>query len=143
MEENKSSQREKQNEQDSPKRPLGLSLILIFTFVYNGLLLAVMIAGLFYPDVVQNLLQQYYKSVYISQSKAYLATLAGVLVFGVSFYGLILMWQMRRSGFYFYAAAQSAMLITLVFVLRSYDYINIALALVVILIFALHTGKMK
>lgn len=143
MEENKSSGRAKQNEQASPKRPLGLSLLLIFTFVYNGLLLGVMITGLFFPEVVQNLLQQYYKSVYISQSKAWFATLAGVVVFGVSFYGLILMWRMRRSGFYYYAAAQSAMLITLVFVLHSYDYINIALAVVVILIFGLHTGKMK
>ncbi len=141
MEESSEHLQEKQ-EQQKPERPLGLSLLLIFSFVYNGLLLVVMILGLFYPDIVQNILQQYYKSVYISTTTSFILTLAGTLVFGISFYGLLLLWMMKRKGFFYYTSAQVAMIITLVFILKSFDYVNIAIALLVIVIFALHTRKM-
>jgi hypothetical protein len=124
-------------------RPLGLSLLLIFSFVYNGLLMLVMLAGLFYPDIVQNILQQYYKQVYISGTAAVLFTLAGTIVFGISFYGLILLWRYIRRGFTFYALAQSILLFTLVVIFRSYDYTNIAIALVVLVIFGLYAKNMK
>ena len=141
MEESSDHLQENQ-EQQKPERPLGLSLLLIFSFVYNGLLLVVMILGLFYPDIVQNILQQYYKSVYISTTTSFILTLAGTLVFGISFYGLLLLWMMKRKGFFYYTSAQVAMIITLVFILKSFDYVNIAIALLVIVIFALHTRKM-
>ncbi len=128
---------------DKNRRPLGLSLLLIFSFVFNGLLSLIMIAGLFYPDIVQNILQEYYKQIYISDIVAILLTLSGVLVFGVSFFGLILLWQYKRRGFYYYASAQAAMLITLVLILKSYDFINIAIALVVLIIFGLYARNMK
>jgi len=124
-------------------RPLGLSLLLIFSFVYNGLLLLVMLAGLFYPDIVQNILQQYYKQVYISGAIAVLFTIAGTIVFGISFYGLILLWRYKRRGFTFYALAQAILLFTLVIIFRSYDYTNIAIAVAVLVIFGLYAKNME
>ncbi len=125
------------------RRPFGLSVLLVFSFVYNGILLLVMLLGLIYPGIVQTILQQYYKSVYISTGTSFILTLAGTLVFGISFYGLIMMWKMRRRGFYFYTAAQAAMLTTLLLILKSYDWVNIGIAVLVIIIFGLHTPKMK
>lgn len=124
-------------------RPLGLSMLLIFSFVYNGLLSLVMLAGLFYPDIVQNILQQYYKQIYISGTTAVLFTLAGTIVFGISFFGLILLWRYKRRGYTYYALAQTIMLFTLVIILRSYDYTNIAIAVVVLVIFGLYAKNMK
>jgi hypothetical protein len=125
------------------KRPLGLSLLLIFSFVYNGLLSLVMLAGLFYPDIVQNILQQYYKQIYISGTAAFLFALAGTIIFGISFFGLILLWRYKRRGYTFYALAQVIMLFTLVVILRSYDYTNIAIVVVVLVIFGLYAKNMK
>ncbi len=130
---------------DEPKksRPLGLSLLLIFSFVYNGLLMLVMVAGLIFPDIVQSILQQYYKQIYISDLTAILFTLAGTIVFGISFLGLILLWRYKRRGFIYYAFAQAILLFTLVVILRSNDYTNIAIALVVLVIFGLYAKNMK
>ncbi len=128
---------------DKNRRPLGLSLLLIFSFVFNGLLTLVMIAGLFYPDIVQSILQEYYKQVYISGFVAILTTLSGAVVFGVSFFGSILLWQFKRRGFFYYASAQAVMLIALVLILKSFDYINIGIALVVIIIFGMYARGMK
>ena len=124
-------------------RPLGLSLLLIFSFVYNGLLAIVMIVGLFNPDIVQSILQQYYKQVYISGTTTILLTLSGALVFGISFFGLILLWKYKRKGFYYYATAQVIMLLTLVIILKSYDYTNIAIVIVILVIFGLYAKNMK
>jgi FtsH-binding integral membrane protein len=124
-------------------RPLGLSVLLIFSFIYNGLLLLVMTMGLFSTEVVRNILQQYYTQIYISDIAAFMLTFTGSLIFGISFYGLIMLWKMRRKGFYYYATAQAFMIVSLIVFFRSYDYINIAIAFAVILIIGLHTRQMK
>ncbi len=128
---------------DKGKRPLGLSLLLIFSFVYNGLLTLVMATGLFFPGVVQNLLQRYYKHIYISPALAVLWTLAGVVVFGFSFFGLVLLWRYKRRGFLYYASAQIIILALLIFVFHSYDLTNISIAVVVLVIFGLYAKNMK
>ena len=128
---------------EKKNRPLGLSLLLIFSFVYNGLLAIVMIIGLFNPDIVQSILQQYYKQIYISGTTTILLTLLGALVFGVSFFGLILLWKYKRSGFYYYAMAQAVMLLALIIFLKSYDYTNIAIVIVILIIFGLYAKNME
>ena len=125
------------------KRPIGFSMLLIFASVFNGLLFVLMLAGLFYSEIVLNILQQYYKQVYISPGLAFMFILAGVIITGVSVFGLILLWQYRRKGIYFYIPAQMAMLIVLVVVLKSYDFINIAIAVVLMIIFGIYANDMN
>jgi hypothetical protein len=134
---------QKQEHVTTKHRPLGLSVLLIFSFIYNSLLLLVMILGLFSKEVVRNILQQYYTQIYISDIGAFALTLIGSLIFGISLYGLILLWKMLRNGFYYYASAQAFMIVSLIVFFRSYDYINIAIALAVIVIIGLHTRQMK
>jgi len=125
------------------KRPIGFSMLLIFASVFNGLLFLLMVAGLFYSDIVLNILQQYYKQVYISPGLAIMFILAGVVITGVSVFGLILLWQYRRKGIYFYIPAQTTMLVVLVVVLKSYDFINIAIAVVLMIIFGIYANDMN
>jgi hypothetical protein len=68
---------------------------------------------------------------------------AGTIVFGVSFFGLILLWRYKRRGFTYYALAQAILLFALVVILRSYDYVNIAIALAVLVIFGLYAKNMR
>jgi FtsH-binding integral membrane protein len=124
------------------RRPLGLSVLLLFSFVYNGLLLLAMIAALFSVNIVQSILQQYYKHIYISHTSALMFAVTGTLIFGVSFWGLILLWKLKRKGFYFYASAQAVMLASLVFIFKSFDVVNIAIAALVIIIIGLYSKNM-
>lgn len=125
------------------ERPTGLTILLIFSFVYNGILLGLMITGLVYQEVVKDLLIQYFPNSALSNFAATAITLSGVLVFGVSLAGLIFLWMLRPAGFYLYAAAQAAMLAALIFALKSYDFINISIALIVVVIFGLYSRGMK
>lgn len=125
------------------ERPTGLSILLMFSFVYNGILFGLMITGLIYQEVVKDVIIQYFPSSPLSNFAATAITLSGVLVFGISLAGLIFLWMYRRMGFYLYAAAQATMLVTLIFVLKSYDFINISIAVIVVVIFGLYSRGMK
>lgn len=124
-------------------RPVGLSILLIFSFTYNGILFILLFIGLIYPAVIREILIQYFPSSTLPVSVAFFVTLGGVLVFAVSLAGLILLWLQRRAGFYFYASGQAAMLATLLFILKSYDLVNIAIALVILILFGLYSRNMK
>ena len=124
------------------QRNLGLSVLLIFSFVYNGMLLLILIAGLFYPELVKDTLQQYYKQVYISSIASFLINFSAAMILGVSFYGLVLLWRFKKLGFYLFAFAQMAVLMTMVLILQSYDWINIALILMLLGILWLSSKNM-
>lgn len=123
-------------------RNLGLSVLLIFSFVYNGILFLILVAGLFYPDLVNDILQQYYKRIYISPTASFLINLSSAMILGISFYGLILLWRFKRKGFYYFAAAQVAILVTLIFVLKSYDWVNTGIIILIIAIFGISSRNM-
>jgi hypothetical protein len=139
---NEDTTHEKPKESGKQQRNPGLSVLLIFSFVYNGILLLILIAGLFYPGLVHDTLQQYYKQVYLSGTLAFLINLSAVLVMGMSFYGLILLWQNRKKGFWFFALAQAIVLITLFLVLRSYDWINAGVMIVILIILGISSRSM-
>jgi hypothetical protein len=125
-----------------PSRGLGLSVLLIFSFVYNGLLLLILTAGFFYHTILQEILQIYYKHLYISKTTSILINASATIILGLSFYGLILLWKYKKKGYYFFAPAQAVILLTLMLVLKSYDWVNIAVSLLILLLLGISSRNM-
>ncbi|MBE0638031.1 MAG: hypothetical protein IH598_05900 [Bacteroidales bacterium] len=125
------------------RRSLGLSILLIFSFAYNVLLLIVMVVGLFSKEIVLDVLQQYFKQVLLPDYTALAITLSGAIIFSISLFGLILLWLMKKMGFYFYASAQAIMLAVLIFFFKVYDPLNMSIAVAVIVIIGMHTKMMR
>jgi len=124
-------------------RPLGFSILLIFSIVYNGFMFLVLAAGMFYNSIVQQIIEQYYHQVKISSSITFLLNLSGVLFFATSIFGLIKLWRARRSGFWYFATSQFIILFTVLVFLRSYDWINMAIATIVLILIGLYARKVK
>jgi len=125
------------------KRSLGLSILLIFSLVYNGLILLFVILGLFFPGILQEILQTYYKQFYISKSLSFLIVFIAAIILGGSFYGLVLLWRSKKKGYYYFVVSQAIILNVLVLVLHSYDWINIGIVLTIIVIFGFSIRKMR
>ncbi len=125
---------EKSTPAPGKKRSLGLSILLIFSLVYNGLILLFVILGLFLPGIFQELLQTYYKQFYVSKFLSFLIVFLVAIILGVSFYGLVLLWRSKKKGYYYFVIAQAIILNVLVLVLHSYDWINIGVVLTIIVI---------
>jgi len=136
--------RDTNNEPDlSKENPVGFSILLVFSFVYNGILFLLMLIGLIYPGVIKDILLRYFPTSTLQVSTAFILTLGGTLVFADSLVGLFFLTMRRKLGFYLFASGQLIMLATLVFVLKSYDLINISIALVIVIIFGLYSRSMK
>lgn len=130
------------SETGKQQRNPGLSVLLIFSFVYNGILLLILGAGLFYPDLVQDILQQYYKQVYLSGTTTFLINLSAVFIMGMSFYGLVLLWHNKKRGFWYFALAQAIVLVTLFLIMQSYDWINAGVMIVILIILGISSRSM-
>lgn len=138
------AQRTAPKEESQPKqRTLGLSVLLIFSFVYSGLLLLLFIAGLFYPENVQSILQQYYKQIYISPAISSIANAAAIIIIGISFYGLVLLWKFKRKGFYYFASSQVSIILTIIFLLKSLDWINVVILATILFIIGINSKEMN
>jgi len=125
------------------KRSLGLSMLLIFSLVYNGLILLFVILGLFFPGILQEIFQSYYKQFYLSKFLSFLFVFIATIILGVSFYGLVLLWKSKKKGYYYFVIAQAIILNVLVLVLHSYDWINIGIVLTIIIILGFSIRKMR
>jgi len=143
MEEPSLKQIDIQQGKNKKPRPLGLSILLIFTFVFNGLLFGAMLTGFLSRDLVQEILQQHYKQLVITNRAVMFITGTGICLAGISLTGIVMMWLMRQIGFYLFAAGQLIFLISLVFVLKSFDIINISIALFIILLIGAHLKMMR
>ena len=143
MEEVNQQQPEKQPEKRQKSRPLGLSILLIFMFVFNGMLFGAMVTGLLSKELVQEILQQHYKQMVITNQAVMFITGIGIVVAGISLTGIILMWLMRRIGFYLFAAGQLIFLTALVVVFKSFDIVNISIALLIIILIGAHLKMMR
>ena len=134
---------EKLNPVPDKKRSLGLSILLIFSMVYNGLILLFVILGLFFPGIVQEIFQSYYKQFYVSKSLSFIIIFLAAIILGVSFYGLVLLWRSKKKGYYYFVIAQAIIMNVLVLVLHSYDWINIGIVLSIIVILGFSVRNMR
>jgi hypothetical protein len=125
------------------KRPHGLSILLIFSFVYNGILFLLLTAGLFFNSIVRQILEQYYQHFTISTEVVFVLNFIAVALFGITVFGLVKLWPAKKSGFWYFSVSQFIILFSIVVFLRSYDWINIGIAAGIVIIVGLYAGKMK
>lgn len=124
MEEITQSLNSEQQESRKP-RPLGLSILLIFVFTINIFLLVILTYSFFSADLLQETIQTYLRHNVISLKTVMITTGIGAMIAAVSLTGIILMWFMRRLGFYLFVFGQIIFIVALLFGFRSFDILNI------------------
>jgi hypothetical protein len=72
-----------------------------------------------------------------------IATGIGAMIAAVSLTGIILMWFMRRLGFYLFVFGQIIFIVALLFGFRSFDILNIIVLLFIITLIGMYLKIMK
>lgn len=124
-------------------RPFSLTLILIFSFVLHLLLFLAAFTALVTAEIIQSTLQQYYKNHFLTIGQIRLFSAGGAVLFALAISGLILMWKMRKAGFYLYLISQVILFGAIWKISGNVDLVNLLIALLVILIMALHIKMMR
>ena len=142
MEEITQSLNSEQQESRKP-RPLGLSILLIFVFTINIFLLVLLTYIFFSDDLLQETIQTYLRHNVISLKTVMITTGIGAMIAAVSLIGIILMWFMRRLGFYLFVFGQIIFIVALLFGFRSFDILNIIVLLFIITLIGMYLKIMK
>ena len=142
MEEITQSLNSEQQESRKP-RPLGLSKLLIFVFTINIFLLVILTYSFFSADLLQETIQTYLRHNVISLKTVMITTGIGAMIAAVSLIGIILMWFMRRLGFYLFVFGQIIFIVALLFGFRSFDILNIIVLLFIIMLIGMYLKIMK
>ena len=83
------------------KRPLLLSILCLFSFVYFSILSTLFLLAIFYSGSVTEVVNLYTPGDNLSRGQIILVFLAGFLVHAMAFAGTVLIWSLRKIGYYF------------------------------------------
>jgi hypothetical protein len=81
-------------------RPLLMTLLCLISFVYFSVLSLLFIAGLFYSGWIARVTMQYMPAGENTKTQILLFFCAGFLLHGLAFAGVLLIWNLRKTGYY-------------------------------------------
>ncbi len=84
------------------KRPKFLTLVCLIALVYSGLLTLVFLSGIFLSLGAGDIIITYADLYELPRSRIIVASIAGFLLFGVSFWGILKIYHLQRMGFYIF-----------------------------------------
>ncbi|MEI7500966.1 MAG: hypothetical protein WCK84_11020 [Bacteroidota bacterium] len=81
-------------------RPVFLTILCLFSYVFFSILSILFFIGIFWSGWVTNVINQYSPSEIYSKTQIMLIFIAGFLIHLLAFTGSILIWNLRKTGFY-------------------------------------------
>lgn len=130
------------NKQHNKRRPFFLLVLCVVSFIYNGVLSSLFITSLFFPTYIQRLLNTYFTDITFSMAGTYAVLGTGLLLFGITFFGVLKMWLLQRAGFYIYLVSK-LLLIIILFFSSYYSLINIGISVLLVIFYWSYLNKMS
>ena len=84
---------------ETARRPLVLTLLCLFSFVFFGLVLVLFLLALFWSGTVADMVFRYAPEYSLTRFGVYLYIFCGLILHAVSFTGIIFIWKMKRLGY--------------------------------------------
>ena len=123
-------------------RPLWLSALCIFSWILYGCLAALFILALFYTGWITELIVQYVPDKSWVSGEVILLFLCGFMLYVIAFTGVILMWKLRRTGYYLFTIP--TLLIAAFHLFRpDISWISTALYILLVILFGIFLRRMS
>ncbi len=132
MEENKDVQANAQA--TANQRPTFLTVLCILTFIGSGLLLLFSILGLFAAGALEGMAKSMPG---FTSGGGILKSIILVVLAAGSLYGAIMMWQLKKMGFYLYALAN------IILVIISFGWVNLIITAAFIIMYFVNLKYME
>lgn len=130
------------------KRPPLLTVLCIFTFIWSGLWTLVSLTGIFSSAFISDYLYEFYPELgTFAVNMVIIVCTVGLLLFGLSLWGAILMFHLRRPGFVLYTVSSGMMLIFQLFTVMSnltpVNAMYLIVSIIFIILYSLFVKKMR
>lgn len=113
------------------KRPVLLTALCLFSFVFFGMISLLLVISLFYAGSFGSLLNTYLAGATLNTSGVFLIIASLFIIYAGAFTGILFMWRLRRRGFYLFTGA---VLVLVVFQLFSNDFSFLSATILIILL---------
>ena len=129
----------------SKKRPVFLSRLCLITFFFSGSMTLFSFGGLFLSGWMANYINFFVKGFYNVGSNILIVFFLSVFVlFGSSLVGALLMFRLKRSGYWIYLSANAIMILLSFFVVLNFiNILFIVVSVVFILLYRIPYKHMK
>ncbi|MCX6252724.1 MAG: hypothetical protein NTX61_18470 [Bacteroidetes bacterium] len=87
----------------APSRPLFLTVICLFAFVFFGIIAILFLLSVFWSGRITEVINQYMLQEKYAHFQIILITLGGFIFHAVAFAGIILIWNLKRTGYILFA----------------------------------------
>ncbi len=85
---------------EKPSRPILLSLLCVFSFVFSAIVSILFLVSVFYSGRLTSVINQYMPDDNQSGMKVFLICFGGFALHAVSFAGTFLIWRLKKTGYY-------------------------------------------
>ena len=124
------------------KRPLLLSVLCIFAWIYYGIMASLFLLALFYSGWITEIINQYITDDSWSTTQTVLLFLSMFALHAIAFSGVVLLWNGRRTGYYLFAIP--SILITVFHLFRpEVSWLSTAVYAILVILFGLFYRHMK
>jgi hypothetical protein len=124
------------------RRPLLLTLLSLFTWIYYGIMASLFFLALFYSGWITDVINQYIPDGSWTKTQVSLIFLCLFLCHGIAFAGIILLWNGQPAGYYLFSVP--TILITLFHLFRpEISWISTAVYAILVILFGLFYRQMR
>ena len=81
-------------------RPVLLSLLCLFSFIFFGILSILFIVTVFFSGWITEVMNHYIPDITITKSRISLVLIAGALLHSAGFAGAVMIWKLKKKGYY-------------------------------------------
>lgn len=124
------------------QRPFFLSILCVIVFVYSALFILMFLSVVLFHNWITTILNDFLSGEGFNDQFIFTLSLAGTLLYGLSFLGAYFIWKLKRFGFYLYTLSSIA-LITVPYFFNLGSIISSIILIVLILSFALYYRKLN
>jgi len=133
---------EKEEVGKSAKRPLLLSVLCLFSFVYFGILAVLFLLAAFYGTWITEIVNQYMPREGTTAWAIRMIFITGFLLHATAFSGTILLWNQRRIGYFLFAIP--ALIIAIYHLFKpEISWYSTAVNVLLIILFGIHFKRLK
>ncbi len=123
------------------QKPIFFSLLCVASFVYNGLIILLLLTAFFFQAYLIEMIREY-ANYQAPETSFYVFLISGLLLVGLAFYGVLKMWQLKKAGFYFFLLSNVLVMILLqlFFTLSLWHLVS---TILILFLFWIYAKRMK
>jgi hypothetical protein len=125
-----------------PSRPFILTILCLVSFVYFGIISLLFLLSVIFSGWITEVINKYTPENVFSQTIILLITAGGFLLHALSFTGTLMIWKMKKSGYYLFSV--SALLIAIYHLINHKIPLSLTAAYIaLIFLFGIFYRKLK